>query len=235
VLVSAAVCPHPPLMVPELAAGAATELDALRAACNDAVQRIVDSRPDLVVGVGPDVEGSGVREFPADAYGSFAAYGVDIGVGTPYPGQQPLPLSLAVGAWLLRRCAWDGQPLFVALGTDVDPDTCLGMGKQLAQRADRVALLVLGDGSARRSEKAPGYVDARAVPYDSEIRRALELGDVCALAQLDPELSAELLVGGRTAWQVLAGAAEGVDVNATLLAQESPYGVAYFVASWVVS
>lgn len=221
-------------MVPELAAGAASELDALRAACDDAVQRMVDSEPNLVVAVGPDVEGSEVREFPADAYGSFAAYGVDIGVGSPDPGQQRLPLSLSVGAWLLRRCAWDGQPLFVALGTDVDRDTCLGMGKQLARRADRVALLVLGDGSARRSEKAPGYVDTRAVPYDSEIRRALELGDAPALAELDPEVSAELLVGGRTAWQVLAGAAEGLDVDATLLAEDCPYGVGYFVASWIV-
>jgi hypothetical protein len=218
-------------MVPDLAAGAATELDALRAGCDLALRRMLDSAPDMVVAVGPDVEGSGVREFEAEAYGSFARYGVDMTVGASRVGR--LPLSLSVGAWLLQRCAWSGQRLFVALGADVDPDTCLGTGKQLAQRANRVALLVLGDGSARRSETAPGYVDERAVPYDSQVCRALQLGDVGALAQLDPEVSAELLVGGRTAWQVLAGAADGVDIEASLLAEESPYGVDYFVASWL--
>jgi hypothetical protein len=172
-----------------------------------------------------------VHEFAPAAYGSFAGYGVDILVGER--GQR-LPLSLSIGAWLLQRCAWDGQRLFVAVGTDVDPDTCLGTGKQLAQRADRVAFLVLGDGSARRGEKAPGYVDARAALYDSEIRHALELADVRALAELDPELSAQLLVGGRAPWQVLSGAAAGHNISATLLSEESPYGVGYFVAAWSV-
>ena len=38
-LVAAAVCPCPPLLVPEVAAGAAPELDAARAACTDALGR----------------------------------------------------------------------------------------------------------------------------------------------------------------------------------------------------
>jgi hypothetical protein len=52
VLVAGAVCPHPPLLVPELAGGAAPELDALRAACDEAVRRLLAARPDLVVVVG---------------------------------------------------------------------------------------------------------------------------------------------------------------------------------------
>jgi len=37
VLVAAAVCPHPPLLVPQLAAGGAPDLDKVRAACDAAV------------------------------------------------------------------------------------------------------------------------------------------------------------------------------------------------------
>ncbi len=52
-LVAAAVCPCPPLLVPEVAAGAAPELDPARAACLDAVGVLAASRPDLLVVVGP--------------------------------------------------------------------------------------------------------------------------------------------------------------------------------------
>ena len=50
-LVAAAVCPHPPLLVPEVAGAAAPELDDLRAACDVAVARLLAAGlTDLVVG-----------------------------------------------------------------------------------------------------------------------------------------------------------------------------------------
>ncbi|NEB18392.1 hypothetical protein G3I46_18060, partial [Streptomyces coelicoflavus] len=52
-LVAAAVCPCPPLLVPEVASGAAPELDAARAACTDALGVLAASRPDRLVLVGP--------------------------------------------------------------------------------------------------------------------------------------------------------------------------------------
>ena len=39
-VIAAAVCPHPPLLVPEVAAGAASELDDLRAACLAAIEHL---------------------------------------------------------------------------------------------------------------------------------------------------------------------------------------------------
>ena len=51
-LVAAAVCPHPPLIVPRLAAGAAPELDPLRTACADAVVALRTSGADRLVVVG---------------------------------------------------------------------------------------------------------------------------------------------------------------------------------------
>ncbi|MGZ4480352.1 MAG: class III extradiol dioxygenase subunit B-like domain-containing protein, partial [Nocardioidaceae bacterium] len=77
-LVAAAVCPHPPLLVPGLASGAAAELDDLRTACDAAVQRVAQADPDLVVVVG---DAPAVGPFPEDAWGSLAGYGVDVAVG----------------------------------------------------------------------------------------------------------------------------------------------------------
>ena len=64
----------------------------------------------------------------------------------------------------------------------------------------------MGDGTARRSVSAPGYLDERAAPFDAAVERAVRDGDLPALAALDPALAADLLAAGRPAWQALAGA-----------------------------
>ncbi|MYS08039.1 hypothetical protein GTW71_16710, partial [Streptomyces sp. SID6041] len=98
-LVAAAVCPCPPLLVPEVATGAAPELDAARAACTDAVGLLAAARPDRLYVVGPADEGAhGV--YPAGSTGSFAGFGVDLAVrlgdAPPPTADRPLPTSLAV-------------------------------------------------------------------------------------------------------------------------------------------
>ena len=64
----------------------------------------------------------------------------------------------------------------------------------------------MGDGSARRSASAPGYLDERAAPFDETVERAVRAGDLPAIAALDPVLATDLLAAGRPAWQALAGA-----------------------------
>ncbi|MFH8337971.1 class III extradiol dioxygenase subunit B-like domain-containing protein [Streptomyces sp. AM6-12] len=235
-LVAAAVCPCPPLLVPEVAAGAAPELDTARAACTDALGVLAAARPDLLVVVGPAGPGEG-GPYPPGAPGSFRGYGValDVRLGT---GQDPatareLPSSLAVGAWLLARTGWADAPI-EGLGAEETrtPARCAETGRELADRASRVALLVLGDGSACRTVKAPGYLDERAAPYDAAAARALATADLPALRSLDADLARTLKSSGRAPWQILAGAAEGTNLDGSLLYEDAPYGVGYLVATW---
>ncbi|GAA1373449.1 hypothetical protein [Streptomyces beijiangensis] len=237
-LVAAAVCPCPPLLVPEVAAGAAPELDGARDACLDAIGVLAASRPDRLVVVGPaGPEGQG--PYPQGAAGSFGGFGVDLQVrlGAADPAAETpegeLPTSLAVAAWLLTRAGWADAPL-EALGVDesLATDRCLEAGRGLAAGAGRVALLVMGDGSACRTLKAPGYLDERATAFDTAAALALGTADTAALAALDASLAYELKVAGRAPWQVLAGAAEGVRLGGQLLYEDAPYGVGYFVAAW---
>ncbi|WP_329115107.1 class III extradiol dioxygenase subunit B-like domain-containing protein [Streptomyces sp. NBC_01353] len=233
-LVAAAVCPCPPLLVPEVAAGAAGELDAARTACSDAVGLLAASRPDRLYVVGPADEGAR-GPFPAGSAGSFAGFGVDLSVtlGAGPAGERPLPASLAVAAWLLERTDWADAPVEgLGVGEPLEPARCVSTGRELAATADRVALLVMGDGSACRTLKAPGYLDERAAAFDAEAAQALGAADVDALLALDENLAYELKVAGRAPWQVLAGAAEGAELDGRLLYQDAPYGVGYFVAAW---
>ncbi|MGW1378070.1 class III extradiol dioxygenase subunit B-like domain-containing protein [Streptomyces sp. NPDC002446] len=234
-LVAAAICPCPPLLVPDVAAGAAPELDALRAACLDAVGVLAAARPDRLVVLGP-AERAGRGGHPQGAIGSFRGFGVDLrvtlGAAETAPGRE-LPPSLAVGAWLLSRTDWDDAPVEgLGVAQSLPRERCLETGRELAGAAPRVALLVMGDGSACRTVKAPGYFDERAEGFDAAAGRALGAADLPALTALDEELAAGLQASGRSSWQVLAGAAEGAGLTGRLLREEAPYGVGYFVAAW---
>lgn len=73
-LVAAAVCPCPPLLVPAVAAGARSELRGTRAACADALGVLAAARPDRLVVVGPAGEAArgaypGVPPGPSRALG----------------------------------------------------------------------------------------------------------------------------------------------------------------------
>ncbi|MEU3711793.1 class III extradiol dioxygenase subunit B-like domain-containing protein [Streptomyces catenulae] len=235
-LVAAALCPCPPLLVPEVAAGAAGELDPLRAACREAVDALAAARPDRLVVVGP-TDGAGAGPYPQGATGSFRGFGVDqeVGLGTaPHPPGPPLPPSLSVGAWLLAHATPVDAPV-TGLGVDgaLAPEDCLEAGRELAASAPRVALLVMGDGSACRTVKAPGYHDERAADYDAALARALATADTDTLAALTPALATTLQSTGRAPWQLLTGAARAsTPLRGTLRYDEAPYGVGYFVASW---
>jgi hypothetical protein len=235
-LVAAAVCPCPPLLVPEVAAGAAPELDAARTACTDALGVLAAARPDLLVVLGP-AEQSGRGTHPEGTVGSFRGFGVQLdvrlGADTSVASGRVLPPSLAVAAWLLERTGWaDASIEGLGVGEPLAAERCIEVGREIAARAERVALLVMGDASACRTLKSPGYLDERAAPFDAEVARALGAADVAALEALDAGLAYELKVSGRAPWQVLAGAAEGAGLDGRLLYDDAPYGVGYVVATW---
>ncbi|GAA4046562.1 hypothetical protein [Nonomuraea soli] len=220
-LVAAAVCPHPPLIVPELAGAAAPELDGLRAACASALDTVLATDHDvlLVVGAGPST-----RRYGGRAAGSLRPWGVDVRAGE---GEPELPLSLTIGRWLLGRDP-DG---FQAVDDSCD---AVRLGGSLGD-GKRLALLVMADGSACLTEKSPGFLDPAALPYQEKLTKALSEADAAALAALDPEEAARLWVGGRAALQVLAGAAGEGAYRGRVLADLAPYGVGYTVAAWTAS
>jgi hypothetical protein len=247
VLIAAAACPHPPVLIPAAmgAAGAGPELADLRAACAAAARGLVRARPDLIAIVGGAPSG---RTYPWPSAGSLHRYGVPWSTG---PGHPVLPLSLTAGTWLLTNAleraargageaGGAGGDLAVTLRAVADtaePAACRRLGVTLAGLAPRVGLLVMGDASARKAIGVPGAPDPEAEEYDAGIAAALAAADAGALARLDPALAAELRVTGRAPWQVLAGAAAGAagqqdGLRGLLRHQTAPYDVSYLVASW---
>jgi hypothetical protein len=224
VITSAALCPSPPLLYPGIT-GRQTVVPELRAACAEAVRRLVRGEPEVIVVVGP--AGTTRTWAPASRLdpSQFAPAMASTGIPS-------LPLSLGLGAMLLDEAQYRGRRRLQAIGQDEPPSTCVGLGAELGMSEARTALLVMGDGSARRTLKAPGYLDPRAAALDSVVENAIRTGDLDALQQLDPILARELMVTGRPAWQVLSGAWHSSRPRTEILYSDAPFGVAYLVAQF---
>jgi hypothetical protein len=224
VIVGAALCPHPPLLLREVT-GLADVAGGLRAACRAAVAGLVATRPGVVVVVGAD----GPPVTPA-AFAPSPVLTDDLRDHARFAR----PLSLLVGERLLSEAGWGGRAVFEPVDDGASARDCGLRGARLAGSASRTALLVLGDGSARRGPKAPGYVDERAHGFDSTVLDALRHGDVETLRRLDPTLARDLLAAGRPAWQVLAGALAGTrSRRCEVLYADDPFGVQYLVCAWI--
>lgn len=236
VITRVAVVPHPPLLVPELAAGAAGETAALREACLAAARALAAASPRWVAVATGDPAAPGVTA------GTFAGHGVDVVVRLgPCPGTagDDLPLPLLIAGWLRGQVGERSvtvHPETVPAGTA--PVDCARAGRMLLDRLasvpEPVALLVLGDGAATHTLTAPGSFDPRAGAFDAAVAAALASVDLAALLGLDAQLAEELWVGGREAWQVGAAAALAAPSRwrGELLHSAAPYGVRYHVALW---
>lgn len=100
-----------------------------------------------------------------------------------------------------------------------------------ARQADG-GLLVVANGSATRTEKAPGHFDERAAAFDAAIGKALALGDPALLPEIDEQLARDLW-----AWpdvdvlaRVLRDVAPIMSVHVDY--DDAPFGVQYWVVRW---
>ena len=221
------LCPAPPLLARDLT-GRDPLLPELRDACASAVSWLVSGAPELVV-----VTGAAAVSVAWDPESrlDLSLYAPALGPA----GQPGLPLSLGLGALLLDQAGYTGPRILHSVADGEVPGTCVALGERLAAAAPRAVLLAVGDGSARRSATAPGYLDERAIPFDTGIEQAVRDGDLAALAATDPGLARDLMATGRPAWQVLAGAlgAQGPGRPATdVLYADGPFGVGYLVATF---
>ena len=224
-LVAAAFVPTAPLLVPEIAGGSAAADEELRTACRTAVARLLASNVDELV-----VVGAAPTSGPALGGWDWRGFGVPVPTQAP---EQRLARPLAIGGWLLEQAGGHpSPPSFHGIAPGATPEDCAALGAQLVTGDRRVGLLVCGDGSACRTEKAPGFLDPAARAWDTAVVTALQTADPAALLALDVEMGTRVLAEGRAAWQVLAGAADSGRFASVVDWADAPYGVMYVAGTW---
>ena len=92
-------------------------------------------------------------------------------------------------------------------------------------------VLVVGNGTATRSEKAPGHLDERSFAYDGVIEQALQHGDPQGLSELDVALGEELWTYDAPAFRDLARLTDS-RFDAEVDYADDPFGVQYWVVRW---
>ncbi len=235
-IVAVGFLPAAPILISEVASGAAYELDGLRESCMRVI-RDVTARPSE--GVVMLAAGEFTGWLADDATGSMASFGVHVegqfvgsrsGAAQRESVRDRLTYGHVVGSWLLDRTGYRGvrRAMSVAGGGG---STAAELLRNLG--APQV-LFVMGDGSARLSVKAPGYFDAGAKTFDEDVTQALASGDPSMLVKLDGVHAAQQMSSGFDAWQA-AGLALQRRVTQGWQARsdyEAPYGVGYVTASW---
>jgi hypothetical protein len=217
------------LLVPAVGGVATYATSVLRAAVLAAVQSVLEETPEVVVVVGDGVPAggsAGVLRFGQGDAGDLRGHGVDLEVpfaGGVRPGGRRLPLAHTLGAWLLDQAGHTGMRLGVGPGD---------LAAALADLPAAVGVLAMGDGSARRGEKAPGHLDPAAAGFDARVAAALAAGDPGALAALDPAEGERLLAAGVPVWRAVGAALAGRPVVGRLRYEDAPFGVGYLVAEW---
>ncbi len=226
VLSAIAIVPSAPVMVPELAAGAAPELADLR----DAVFTAVAGLPSRWIAVGV---GRCDQSFGPHHIGTFAGFGVDLRVKlSPDAAGDPvaLPLCGLIAGWVRGAARADASAEVKVFAADHGVDAALARGERLRAEiddaSDPVGVLVVADGANTLTPAAPGGFDPDSVPVQAALEDALAGGETAPLTRL-PEA-----VVGRVAYQVLAGLVGAGPRAAKELYSGAPYGVGYFVGLW---
>lgn len=132
----------------------------------------------------------------------------------------------------LAAVAWLGEEVRVvagAQGARVASALLAEVGVAPTSSAE-AAYLIVGNGSARRSEKAPGHFDPRAAGFDEMLGRSLAKPDADTLGALDRGLAADL-------WADVDSIAQSADLlrdvdTVAIDYDADPYGVRYWVARW---
>lgn len=223
-----AIVPSAPVLVPELAGAAASEVAELLAATLAAAALLPERW--VAIGTGPDDD-----EFGPDIVGTFAGFGVDVPVRlSPRPDDAATPVPLPVCALLAGWVRGQAQPQASArvrvYRGDRDAAAALTLGNRLRAQIDRspepVGVLVVADGANTLTPAAPGGYDPDNAAAQDALDDALASGDVTALSRLPDQIL------GRVAFQVLAGLAGPGPRSSKELYRGAPYGVGYFVGAW---
>ncbi|CAB4890565.1 MAG: hypothetical protein F2923_05630 [Actinobacteria bacterium] len=187
---------------------------------------VLDAQQVIVIG-----SGERTHWFNQGGIGSTRGFGglFDYSLGS---GSERLPQVLTIAAAVLAGANWTGSVVGLEVAPDSNTQQREVLGREVAAKAAELNTLVVvvGDGSATRTEKAPGYVQPDAASFDEAMARAINEADTHAILDVDQEQADRLWCRGIPAWQVVAHAVDPME--GALILESAPFGVNYLVASW---
>ena len=261
----AVIVPHPPLIVPTVGRGREREVQATVDAYRAAARQVAEWTPEVLIVASPHcvMYADYFHISPGEgASGDLSAFGArqtslaveyddalrrEIIRQTEAAGVRAGTLgekdpSLDHGAFLplyfLREAGVSCPILRVGL-SGFPPLEHYRLGRCVARAADalgrRTVFVASGDLSHKLKDDGPyGYAPEGPV-FDRRVTEAMAVGDFLQFLTMDASLCDRAAECGLRSFQIMAGALDGLAVDAKLLSYEGPFGVGYGVASFTVT
>ena len=264
-MLGAVLTPHPPVLLPEVGKGEEKKISATERAMCEAARAVAAWKPDVIIVASPHtiLYGDYFHISPGDrAAGDMAAFGApEVRVEARYDAQlrdeiirRAAEEGLDAGTLGERDPALDHGvliPLRYLRSAGVDcPIVRMGLSgfpplahyrlgrcvKEAVETLGRRAVFVASGDLSHKLRKDGPYGFAPEGPrFDRIVTQAMADGDFLTFLTLDPSLRQRAAECGLGAFQIMAGALDGLAVAPRLLSHQGPFGVGYGVALFPVT
>ena len=264
-MLGAVLTPHPPVLLPEVGRGREREISATGQAMRAAAAEVARWDPDVLIVASPHtiLYGDYFHIAPGSgAAGTMSAFGApQVRMEVQYDAalrDEIVRLAgsagLEAGTLGQRDPALDHGvliPLYFLRGTGVDcPIVRMGLsgfpplahyrlGQCVARAVDalgrRAVFVASGDLSHKLKADGPYGFAPEGPVFDQAVTEAMASGDFLKFLTMDPSLCQRAAECGLRAFQMMAGALDGLAVVPRLLSHEGTFGVGYGVALFPVT
>ncbi len=260
----AAICPHPPLIIPEIGGSqtvlAKKTIDALEKLAKE-FKRVAPETIIIISPHGPMRYDKFTINFEDNFKGSFSDFGA---VNSDYSFSNNLPLAKLIFSELRKKDFplevvrestidhgvliplhhllkdLDWKPKIITLTyTALDWETHFNFGKFIDKVIDEVdqniAIIASGDMSHRLTEEAPAGFSPYGIKFDQTLIELLKKDEVAKIMNLNPDFCEEAGECGLRSIIVALGALDAHRYSFKQFSYEGPIGVGYLVGQWKIS
>ena len=264
-IAGAVIVPHPPIIIPTVGRGREREVQATVDAYRAASWRVAAWKPEALIVASPHCvmysdyfhisPGRGASG-DMSAFGAARtrlavdydqelrdeiirqAEGAGLRAGTLGEKDPSLDHGTFLPLFFLREAGVDCPIVRVGL-SGFPPLAHYRLGQCAARAANalgrRVVFVASGDLSHKLKDDGPYGYAPEGPDFDRCVTQAMADGDFLQLLTMDPGLCERAAECGLRSFQIMAGALDGLAVEAELLSYEGTFGVGYGVAAFAVT
>lgn len=261
----AVIVPHPPLIIPTVGRGREQEVWATVDAYRAAAEQVAAWEPEVLIVASPHqiMYADYFHISPGrGATGGMSAFGASetklvveydsplrdeiircgeaagLRVGTLGQRDPYLDHGTFVPLYFLREAGVNCPILRIGL-SGFSPLDHYRLGQCIAQAVEnlgrRAVFVASGDLSHKLKDDGPYGFALEGPEFDHQITEAMAAGDFLRFLTIDPVLCERAAECGLRSFQIMAGALDGLAVEAKLLSHEGVTGVGYGVATFTIT
>jgi len=262
-ITAAYIVPHPPLILSEIGRGEEKKIQNTINSMRETAAEIAESRPDTIVvlsphsvmyadyiHISPGESATGdMSQFRAPQIKMDIAYDTDfvnmlegatrqngIPAGTQGERESTLDHATMIPLLFINEKYTDYKVVRAAPG-GVSYDQLYSFGKAIKETAEKshkkTVIIASGDLSHKLQDDGPYGFVKEGPEFDTQICRAIRIGDFSMLMDIDPAFEEKAADCGLRAFIIMAGTLDKTAVDSKLLSYEGPFGVGYAVGRFI--